>query len=90
METRAFSTLSAKVSASAPSCAYPMLVDYIRDSAIRVCERTLAWRHTATPIALTPGRAEYDFAPPPDTTVQAVVRAEYINEVDRIFRSYLR
>jgi hypothetical protein len=76
METRAFSTLSAKVSASAPSCAYPVVVDYIRDSAIRVCERTLAWRYTAPPITLTPGRAEYDFAAPPDTMVQAVVRTD--------------
>lgn len=74
METRAFSTLSAKVSASVPSCSYPVVVDYIRDAAIRVCERTLAWRYTPEPVTLTPGRPEYDFPTPPDTQVQAVLR----------------
>jgi hypothetical protein len=77
METRAFSTLSAKVSASVPSCAYPVVVDYIRDSAIRVCERTLAWQYTPAALTLTAGQPEYNFAPPPDTVVQAVMRAEF-------------
>lgn len=76
MDMRAFSTLSAKVSTSVPGCAYPVVVGHIRDAAIRVCERTLAWRYTATAVTLTPGQAEYNFAPPPDTTVQAVLRVE--------------
>lgn len=74
MDLRAFSTLTSKVAASVPGCSYPMLVEYVRDAAIRVCERTLAWQYAAPSLTLTPGRSEYEFAPPTDTAVQAVLR----------------
>lgn len=75
MPTRMFSTLAPKVNASAPGCPYPLVVEAIRDAAIRVCERTLAWRYEQPPLTLTPGRAEYKFASPVDTVVQAVFSA---------------
>jgi hypothetical protein len=73
MTTRAFSTLSARVSASAPGCPYPLVVQHIRDAAIQVCERTLAWRYEQSSFNLTPGQYQYSFNKPSDTQVQAVM-----------------
>jgi len=73
VELRAFATLAPKVGASLPGCPHPLVIQYIRDAAIRVCERTLAWRYEQPAFTLTPGQAEYDFPRPPDTDVQAVL-----------------
>jgi hypothetical protein len=75
MAYRAFSTLSAKVSASTPGCPYPLVVQYIRDAAIRVCERALVWRYEQPSFALTPGQYQYSFNKPADTQVHAVLKA---------------
>jgi len=75
MATRPFSTLSAKVSASVPGCPYPLVVQYIRDAAIRVCERALVWRYEQPAFSLTPGVYQYSFNKPDDTQVQAVLSA---------------
>jgi len=75
MAYRAFSTLSAKVSASVPGCPYPLVVQYIRDAAIRVCERALVWRYEQPAFNLTPGVYQYSFNKPDDTQVQAVMSA---------------
>lgn len=75
MTNRAFSTLSAKVSASVPGCPYPLVVQYIRDAAIRVCERALVWRYEQATFALTPGQYSYSFNKPDDTQVHAVLSA---------------
>ena len=75
MTTRAFSTLSARISASAPGCPHPLLVQHIRDAAIHVCERTLAWRYEQPGFNLIPGQYQYSFNKPSDTQVQAVLFA---------------
>jgi hypothetical protein len=79
MASRAFSTLSAKVSASVPGCPYPLVVQYIRDAAIRVCERALIWRYEQPVFNLTPGQYQYSFNKPADTQVQAVLLATLNN-----------
>lgn len=75
MAYRSFSTLSAKVSASVPGCPYPLVVQHIRDAAIRVCERALVWRYEQPAFNLTPGQYQYSFNKPDDTQVQAVLSA---------------
>lgn len=50
-----------------------MLIQYIRDAAIRVCERTLAWRYEQPTFALTAGKYKYEFNKPDDTEVQALL-----------------
>jgi hypothetical protein len=75
MTSRAFSTLSAKVSASAPGCPYPVIVQHIRDAAIRVCERALVWRYEQPAFTLTPGVYQYSFAKPDATQVHTVFHA---------------
>lgn len=52
-----------------------MLVQYIRDAAIRVCERTLAWRYENPTFNLTAGQYKYSFNRPVDTDVQAIFSA---------------
>jgi hypothetical protein len=79
MTYRAFSTLSAKVSASAPGCPYPVVVQYIRDAAIRLCERALVWRYEQAAFNLTPGQYSYSFNKPNDTQVHAVLSATLNN-----------
>ena len=84
MERRAFSTLAPKVNTSLPGCPYPLVIQYIRDAAIRVCERTLAWRYEQPSFLLTPGQAEYPFPTPIDTDVQAVLAATLNDETLRV------
>jgi hypothetical protein len=79
MASRSFSTLSAKVSASVPGCPYPLVVQYIRDAAIRVCERALVWRYEQPAFNLTPGQYQYAFNKPADTQVHAVLMATLNN-----------
>ena len=75
MTSRAFSTLSAKVSASVPGCPYPLVVQHIRDAAIRVCERALVWRYEQPAFSLVPGVYQYSFAKPDATQVHTVFHA---------------
>ena len=73
MATRLFSDLVNKVAPSAPGCPQPVLLTYLRDAAIEVCERTLAWRYLQPDIRLTPGVYDYEFEIPASTEVHAII-----------------
>jgi len=79
MATRTFASFTSRLSPSAPGCPHPMLVQYIRDAAIRVCERTLAWRYENPTFNLTAGQYKYSFNRPIDTDVQAIFSATVNN-----------
>ena len=70
---REFSTLAPKVRTSVPGCPQPMVLDYIRDAAIRVCERSLLWRHVQNKVELTPGVPEYALERPAGSDVHVVL-----------------
>jgi hypothetical protein len=78
MVTTPFTALLPKVLPSVPGCPQPLALQHIRDAAIRVCERTLAWRHVQPPFALTPGVHEYPYAKPEGSAVH-VVFAAHVN-----------
>ena len=75
MANRSFASFVSTVSPSVPGCPQPLLVQEIRRSAIRSCERTLAWRHQCVPFNLTPGVAEYFYNKPVGAEVHAVFEA---------------
>jgi hypothetical protein len=75
MADREFSTLSSKLAASVPGCPPPTLIQYIRDSAIRTCERTLFWRYAVPLFNLQPGVHEYFYSKPSNTDVHAIFDA---------------
>lgn len=75
MATQAFETLVPKLSPSVPGCPHYTMVQYIRDAAIRVCERTLSWRHAQPTFSLDPGVHEYAYNKPAGTDVHAVFSA---------------
>ena len=75
MADREFSTLISKVNPSVPGCPYPMIEQYIKDAAIRTCERTLAWRYQPPVFNLTPAVTEYSYNKPANTDVHAVFEA---------------
>lgn len=75
MADREFSTLITKVNPSVPGCPYPMIENYIRDAAIRTCERTLAWRYAVPLFNLQPGVYEYSYNKPNNTDVHALFEA---------------
>jgi len=51
------------------------MIQYIRDAAIRVCERTLLWRYTQPTFNLLPGVHEYIYDKPVDTEVHVLFDA---------------
>ena len=55
MDTRTFISLENKIAANVPGCPRPTIEQFVRDIAIEVCEKTLAWRYQQDPIVLTPG-----------------------------------
>jgi hypothetical protein len=75
MADRTFASLVPRVQASVPGCPHATIVQYIRDSAIRTCERTLYWRYQAPLFNLLPGVPEYAYNKPGDTDVHAVFEA---------------
>lgn len=75
MAERTFASLVPKVSASVPGCPQPTILQYIRDAAIRTCERTLAWRYQIPLFNLLPGVFEYQYNKPTGTDVHAVFEA---------------
>lgn len=79
MITRDFSSLAVRLQSSVPGCPRPTLVQYVRESAIRVCERTLSWRYEQAKFDLTPGTYLYNFNKPSDTDVHAVFTA-FLND----------
>jgi hypothetical protein len=72
MADRTFASLVPRIQASVPGCPHATVVQYIRDAAIRTCERTLYWRYQQPRFNLTPGTFIYPFNKPADTQVQAI------------------
>lgn len=75
MVDKAFSTLVPSISQSVPGCPQPLILKYIRDAAIRACERTLFWRWVQPTYSLTPGVFEYGYNKPDNTDVHIVFAA---------------
>lgn len=75
MATRTFLSLATRLASSVPGCPQPVIEQHIRDSAIEVCERTLAWRYQQPSIRLTPGVYEYAYNNPTQSEVHAFLTA---------------
>lgn len=71
MATRTFLSLATRLAPSVPGCPQPVLIQYIRDAAVEVCERTLAWRYEQPLVRLTSGVYDYPYETPTDTEVHA-------------------
>ena len=85
MATRDFKDLITRINPSTPGCPQETMFQYIRDAAIRACERTLAWRYTQPKFNLTAGIPQYNYNKPFDTEVHAVF-AVWLNDdpLDRL------
>lgn len=75
MATRTFLSLAHRLAPSVPGCPQPVIEQYIRDAAIEVCERTLAWRYQQPTIRLTQGVFEYPYETPTEAEVHAFLTA---------------
>lgn len=75
MANKLFSTLVYRVNPYTPGCPQQTIIKYVREAAIRVCERTLAWRAELPKFNLQPGVHEYAFNCPANTEVHAVFAA---------------
>jgi hypothetical protein len=75
MSTRAFTDLLPRVLPIVAGCPQPLAIQHIRDAAIRICERTLAWRYVQPTANLLPGVYEYAYSKPPATEVHTVFAA---------------
>ena len=75
MADRTFASLVPRVQASVPGCPNATIVQYIRDSAIRTCERTLYWRYQVPLFNLLPGVSEYAYNKPVTTDVHVMFEA---------------
>lgn len=75
MATRTFASLADRLAPSVTGCPTPIVIQYIRDSAIEACERTLAWRYEQPAIRLTPGVYEYPYENPSQSEVHAFLTA---------------
>lgn len=75
MADRTFASLVPRVQASVPGCPHATVVQYIRDSAIRTCERTLYWRYQVPLFNLLPGVSEYAYNKPLNTDVHVMFEA---------------
>jgi hypothetical protein len=75
MADRTFASLVPRVAASVPGCPQPTMIQYIRDAAIRTCERTLYWRYQAPLFNLLPGVSEYLYNKPVNTDVHVMFEA---------------
>lgn len=75
MADRTFASLVPRINVSVPGCPQPTIVQYIRDAAIRTCERTLYWRYQVPLFNLLPGVSEYAYNKPTNTDVHVVFDA---------------
>lgn len=75
MATRAFASLVPRLNPSVPGCPQYTMIEYIRDAAIRVCERTLAWRYVQPTFQLLPGVHEYLYNKPAGSEVHVLFDA---------------
>jgi hypothetical protein len=72
MATRDFSSLAVRLQPVVPGCPRQTIVQYIRDAAIKTCERTLTWRYQVPRFDLTAGTYIYSYRQPFDSQVHAV------------------
>ena len=72
---RTFESLVPRMQPSVPGCPHATIAQYIRTSAIKTCERTLAWRYAQITSALSPGVPTYLYQKPANTDIQAVFLA---------------
>lgn len=72
MATRDYKSLITLINPSVPGCPQETMFQYIRNAAIRACERTLAWRYEEPVFNLTPGVYKYAYRKPFYTEVHAV------------------
>lgn len=75
MTDLAFSELVSRASPSVPGCPFATVRNAIRNSAIKTCERTLAYRYEAAKKFLLPGVFEYSFPIPANTECAAIIGA---------------
>lgn len=75
MPDRTFASLLPKIAPSVPGCPQPTIIQYIRDAAIRSCERTLAWRYQPPVFLLLPGVHEYVYDRPSNADVHVMFEA---------------
>jgi len=75
MPTRTFHSLVQRLVTSVPGCPQPVIEQYVRDAAISVCERTLAWRYKQPSIRVTQGVYDYPYEVPTGSEVHAFITA---------------
>lgn len=75
MADRTFASLVPRVNPSVPGCPTQTIIQYIRDAAIRTCERTLAWRYQVPLFNLLPGVHEYAYNKPVNADAHAIFAA---------------
>lgn len=75
MADRTFASLVPKVNPSVPGCPTQTIIQYVRDAAIRTCERTLAWRYQVPLFNLLPGVHEYAYSKPTNADAHAIFAA---------------
>ena len=75
-----FSSLLPDISPSVPGCPQPLIISHLRNAAIKVCERTLLWRHVDPGFDLVPDVYEYAYSKPVSADVQAVFAASVNGE----------
>lgn len=74
MSIRPFTSLLSKITPSVPGAPQPLVIQYIRDVAIRACETSLAWRYVEAPFAIQPGSYVNYFNKPEGTDVHVLFR----------------
>lgn len=79
MADRLFSSLVTRVNPYVPGCPQPTITQFVREAAIRACERTLFWRYQIPLFNLLPGVHEYDYDVPANTDVQGMF-AVHVND----------
>lgn len=75
MPVRDFITLEPRMAPSVPGCPRPTIIQHVRDAAIEVCKKTLAWRFEQDFVRLTPGVYSYDFDTPDYTEATGIISA---------------
>ena len=75
MADRTFASLIPRVNPSVPGCPQQTMIQYIREAAIRACERSLAWRYQIPLFNLLPGVFEYLYNKPTNTDVHVLFEA---------------
>lgn len=75
MADRTYASLVPRIQPSVPGCPHATILQYIRDSAVRTCERTLTWRYVEDKFNLVPGIAQYAYNKPTNTDVHVLFDA---------------